>query len=46
MDATTPKYSMDRYEEISEQVLSYLIKVGYKPYEIPFIPISSFDGDT
>ncbi|RHN39113.1 putative protein-synthesizing GTPase [Medicago truncatula] len=45
MDATTPKYSMDRYVKISEQVLTYLIKVGYKPYEIPFIPISSFDGD-
>ncbi|CAK8533191.1 unnamed protein product [Lathyrus sativus] len=45
MDATTPKYSKGRYEEIVKEVSSYLKKVGYNPDKIPFVPISGFEGD-
>ncbi|KAJ9554865.1 LOW QUALITY PROTEIN: hypothetical protein OSB04_009479 [Centaurea solstitialis] len=31
MDATTPKYSKSRYDEIVKEVSSYLKKVGYNP---------------
>ncbi|GFP79303.1 elongation factor 1-alpha [Phtheirospermum japonicum] len=36
MDATTPKYSKTRYDEIVKGVSSYLKKVGYNPGEINF----------
>ncbi|VAH89742.1 unnamed protein product [Triticum turgidum subsp. durum] len=45
MDATTPKYSKARYEEIVKEVSSYLKKVGYNPEKVPFVPISGFEGD-
>ncbi|WCJ33185.1 Elongation factor 1-alpha [Euphorbia peplus] len=45
MDATTPKYSKARYEEIVKEVSSYLKKVGYNPDKIPFVSISGFEGD-
>ncbi|ONK67654.1 uncharacterized protein A4U43_C05F2330 [Asparagus officinalis] len=45
MDATTPKYSRARYEDIVNGVSSILKKVGYNPDVIPFVPISGFDGD-
>merc|ERR1719352_1486966 len=45
MDATEPKYSKNRYEEIVKEVSGYLKKVGYKPAKIPFVPISGFEGD-
>ncbi|CAL5360391.1 unnamed protein product [Camellia sinensis] len=45
MDATTPKYSKARYDEIVQEVSSYLKKVGYNPDKIPFVPISDFEGD-
>ncbi|KAF9612827.1 hypothetical protein IFM89_004237 [Coptis chinensis] len=46
MDATTPKYSKARYEEIIvKEVSSYLKKVGYNPDKIAFVPISGFEGD-
>ncbi|KAI4985212.1 hypothetical protein ZWY2020_017842 [Hordeum vulgare] len=45
MDATTPKYSKARYEEIVKEVSSYLKKVGYNPDKVPFVPISGFEGD-
>jgi len=45
MDATEPKYSKKRYEEISKEVAGYLKKVGYNPDKIPFVPISGFEGD-
>jgi elongation factor 1-alpha len=40
MDATTPKYSKARYDEIVKEVSSYLKKVGYNPDKIAFVPIS------
>ncbi|KAI4334432.1 hypothetical protein L6164_019127 [Bauhinia variegata] len=45
MDATTPKYSKARYDEIVKEVSSYLKKVGYNPEKVPFVPISGFEGD-
>ncbi|KAG6551215.1 hypothetical protein Mapa_007451 [Marchantia paleacea] len=45
MDATSPPYSQDRYEEIKQEVSGYLEKVGYNPATIPFVPISGFEGD-
>jgi len=45
MDATTPKYSKSRFEEIVKEVSSYLKKVGYNPDKVPFVPISGFEGD-
>uniref|UniRef100_A0A8I6YNC6 Elongation factor 1-alpha n=2 Tax=Hordeum vulgare subsp. vulgare TaxID=112509 RepID=A0A8I6YNC6_HORVV len=45
MDATAPKYSKTRYEEIVKEVSSYLKKVGYNPDKVPFVPISGFEGD-
>jgi len=45
MDATTPKYSKARYDEIVKEVSSYLKKVGYNPDKIAFVPISGFEGD-
>ncbi|KAL0649276.1 hypothetical protein Bca4012_091967 [Brassica carinata] len=45
MDATTPKYSKARYDEIIKEVSSYLKKVGYNPDKITFVPISGFEGD-
>tara|TARA_B100000686_G_scaffold354437_1_gene464703 strand:+ start:1365 stop:2666 length:1302 start_codon:yes stop_codon:yes gene_type:complete len=45
MDATTPPYDKGRYEEIKGEVSNYLKKVGYKPANIPFVPISGWNGD-
>ncbi|KAK4492978.1 hypothetical protein RD792_000305 [Penstemon davidsonii] len=45
MDATTPKYSKSRYDEIVKEVPSYLKKVGYDQDKIPFVPIFGFEGD-
>ena len=45
MDSTTPPYSKDRYEEIKGEVSNFLKKVGYKPANIPFVPISGWHGD-
>ena len=35
----------ERYEEIKSEVSNYLKKVGYKPANIPFVPISGWHGD-
>jgi len=45
MDATTPKYSKGRYEEIVTNFSPFLRKVGYNLSDIPFVPISGFDGE-
>ena len=46
MDATAPKkYDQARYDEISKEVQIFLKKVGYNPANIPFIPISGWNGD-
>ncbi|KAK1668527.1 hypothetical protein QYE76_056686 [Lolium multiflorum] len=45
MDATTPKYSKGRYEEIVKGLSLCLKKVGYNPDKVLFIPVSGFEGD-
>jgi elongation factor 1-alpha len=39
------QYSEQRYNDIKEEVSTYLKKVGYKPAKIPFVPISGWVGD-
>jgi len=39
------QYSESRYNDIKEEVGSYLKKVGYKPAKINFVPISGWVGD-
>lgn len=38
-------YSESRYNDIKEEVSTYLKKVGYKPAKINFVPISGWVGD-
>lgn len=45
MDEKSVNFSQDRYLEIKKEVEGFLKKVGYKPEEIPFIPISGWNGD-
>ncbi|MCL4140500.1 UNVERIFIED_CONTAM: hypothetical protein GTU68_016236 [Idotea baltica] len=45
MDSTEPKYSEDRFKEISKEVGAYVKKVGYNPAIVPILPISGFNGD-
>jgi len=45
MDSTEPKYSEDRFKEISKEVSAYVKKVGYNPNTVPIVPISGFNGD-
>jgi len=45
MDATTPPYSQTRFEEIKKEVHGYIKKIGYNPEQVPFIPISGWQGD-
>jgi elongation factor 1-alpha len=39
------QYSEQRYNDIKEEVSTYLKKVGYKPAKIAFVPISGWVGD-
>jgi len=45
MDATAPRYSKARYDEIVKDISHFLKKVGYNPDKIPFVPISGIEGD-
>jgi len=45
MDAAGADYSEKRYNEIKDEVSSYLKQVGYKIETVPFIPISGWNGD-
>lgn len=45
MDDTSVNYSSDRFEEIKSQLIVFLKKVGYRPDNIPFVPISGLIGD-
>jgi elongation factor 1-alpha len=44
MDATTPPFDEKRYNEVKEEVGKLLKMVGYKLDEIPFVPVSAFEG--
>merc|ERR1739844_115827 len=45
MDSTEPKFSEERFKEISKEVTAYVKKVGYNPATVPIVPISGFNGD-
>jgi len=45
MDEKTVAYNEERYKEIVNELSTYLKKVGYNPKNIPFIPISGWNGD-
>ncbi|PSD87210.1 translation elongation factor EF-1 subunit alpha [Acinetobacter baumannii] len=41
----TAKWSEARYKEIIKETSNFIKKVGYNPKEVPFVPISGFNGD-
>ncbi|MDN7025391.1 translation elongation factor EF-1 subunit alpha [Methanoculleus sp. FWC-SCC1] len=43
MDAA--KYDEKRYNEVKEQLTQLIKMVGYNPANVPFIPMSAFQGD-
>jgi len=45
MDEKTINWKQERYDEIKTELGNYLKGVGYKLDEVPFIPISGFNGD-
>jgi len=45
MDSTEPKYSEERFKEITKEIGAYVKKVGYNPAHVPIVPISGFHGD-
>lgn len=45
MDSSEPAYSEQRFEEIKTEVSSFVAKIGWKPNEIAFVPISGWTGD-
>ena len=44
-DSTEPPYSQKRYEEIVEEVSTYIKKIGYNPDTIAFVPVSGWNAD-
>ena len=45
MDEKTVGYGQARYEEIVNEVSNFVKKIGYNPKNIPFVPISGWNGD-
>lgn len=45
MDSGDSPYSEQRYEEIKNEVSAFVIKIGWKPAEVAFVPISGWSGD-
>ncbi len=45
MDATKPAYDKARHDAVKSEVEKLLQSVGYKPADVPFIPISAYVGD-
>jgi len=45
MDDKSVRYSQDRFNEIKSELTTFLKKVGYNVANIPFIPISGWEGD-
>lgn len=39
------EYSEKRFDEIKKEISNYIKKVGYNPKNVPFIPISGWNGD-
>jgi elongation factor 1-alpha len=45
MDISGVEWSEDKFNKVKEDVSNLLKSVGYKPDEIPFIPIAALQGD-
>jgi len=45
MDSESVKWDQKRFEEIKTDVEHFLKRIGWKPEEIPFIPLSGWLGD-
>ena len=45
MDEKTVNFAQARYEEIVNEVSNFVKKIGYNPKNIPFVPISGWNGD-
>ena len=45
MDNTEPPYSQERYLEIVSNLQAYIKKIGYNPKQVPFVPMSGWQGD-
>jgi elongation factor 1-alpha len=45
MDDSSVKYNQKRFDEIKSEMATYLKKIGFNPDNIPFIPISGWNGD-
>jgi elongation factor 1-alpha len=45
MDDKSVQYGEGRYNEIKNEVSSFIKKIGYNPEKVPFIPISGWVGD-
>jgi len=38
-------YAEDKFNKVKDEVSTLISSIGYKPSEVPFIPISAFEGD-
>jgi len=45
MDDKTVNFSEQRYNEIKDEVSSFIKKIGYNPEKVPFVPLSGWTGD-
>jgi len=45
MDSTEPPFSEARFTEIVGEVSRYVKTIGYNPENVPFVPISGWNGD-
>lgn len=45
MDEKSVKFNPDRFNDIKTQVLTYLLRIGYKKKDICFCPVSALNGD-
>jgi elongation factor 1-alpha len=45
MDDKTVNYSETRFKEIQNEVSNFIKKIGYNPKNVPFVPISGWNGD-
>jgi elongation factor 1-alpha len=38
-------YAEDKFNKVKDEVSTLIASIGYKPADVPFIPISAFEGD-
>jgi len=45
MDEKSVEFGEGRFNEIKNEVSSFIKKIGYNPEKVPFVPISGWNGD-